>query len=85
MTERFYGGNDFEISDRAFMCMTGDNCPDGLLWGYECDGDISGCFNADEEIIIGSIDAPEWFPAGAWEFLDNALMLGTFAMVVRRP
>lgn len=76
---------DFEVFDGAPLCMTGgDHIPDGILWGYDCDGDIAGCFNAEDEIIIGCIDAPDWIPSGAWEFYDDALMSGAFAQIVRR-
>ncbi len=86
MTERCFGGDDFEVADLAFLCMTGgDPKPGGLLWGYDVFGKIPGCFDATEEIIIGAIDAPEFSPAGAWWFKDNCLMLGTFAQIVRRP
>lgn len=84
MSDRFYGGDDFEVEDFAFLCMSYDNCPDGLLWGYEADGDIAGTYNADDDIIIGCIDAPDRMPAGAWESSDNALMYGAFAILVRR-
>lgn len=84
MIERFYGGNDVEFCDYAEMCMTGEGCLQGILFGYEADGNIDGCFNAEEEIIIGAIDAPDHSPAGGMQFLDNALMYGVFAMIVRR-
>ena len=84
MADRFYGGDDFEVVDYAFLCMTGAHDPDGLLWGCEADGNILGTFNADEEIIIGCLDAPPFIPAGAWNFLDNGMMLGAFAQICRR-
>lgn len=85
MKKRMFG-DDFEFLDYHRLCMTGgDSVPNGILWGFDCDGDIAGTFNADDEDIIGCIDAPDWLPAGAWEFVDNALMLGAFAQIVRRP
>lgn len=85
MTERFYGGDDFEVEDFASLCMSNDNCPDGLLWGWYDDLRRDGCYDADEDIIIGCIDAPDRMPAGSWKFEDNALMHGAFATLVRRP
>ena len=84
MAERFYGGDDFEVVDYAFLCMTGAYDPDGLLWGCESDGNIGGTFNADEEIIIGALDAPSCMPAGGWHFLDNCMMLAAFAQICHR-
>ena len=84
MTERFYGGDDFEVEDFAELCMSYDNCPDGLLWGWYEDLQEDGCYNADDDIIIGCIDATERMPAGSWEFCYNALMYGAFATLVRR-
>lgn len=77
-------GDSYEVWDRSDLCRTGRALPDGLLWGYEYHGDIEGCFNAEDEDIIGCIDAPDWIPAGSWIFYDNALMTGLFAKIVRR-
>lgn len=83
--ERVYGGNDFEVVDYAFLCMTGAYDPDGLLYGFEVAGNIPCCFDATEEVIIGALDAPCRSPAGSWEFLDNCMMYGAFAKIVSRP
>lgn len=83
--DRVYGSNDFEYSDLAWLCMTGgDTVPDGLLWGYDCDGTISGTYDAEDDIIIGAIDAPHWIPAGCWELVDCSFMRGAFAQIVSR-
>ena len=77
-------GDSLEVFDAASLCRTGREFPDGLLFGCDSDGDIDGCFNAEDEDIIGCLDSPDWIPAGAWEFVDNALMTGAFAKIVRR-
>ncbi len=59
--------------------MTGGLSPDGL--NYE-QGDWTDW--TQDGLIIGALDAPENIPAGAMEFLDNPMMCGIFAQLVRR-
>lgn len=78
--ENFTIVNGIEFCDYSFMCMTGGMPPLCLeidLYG-ESDYDW---FN---EEIIGAIDAPDFIPAGGFEFIDNPIMTGIFAQMVRR-
>lgn len=72
------GADGLEYCDYRFLCMTGGMDPDGL--NYQRGGGL----DCTDEIMIGAIDAPEKLPAGGFEFVDNPIMRGMFALIVRR-
>lgn len=67
---------ELEYCYYEYACMTGCLPPYGL-------GFLSG-FAWIDELIIGSIDAPDCMPAGGLEFIDDALGYGVFAQLVHR-
>lgn len=69
-----------EYCDYSFMTMTGGLGPEGL--DYWQGGEWIDW--TEEGLIIGWLDAPERLPAGGFEFLDNPMMRGMFAQIVRR-
>lgn len=71
--------NGLEYCDYSFMCKTGGMGPWGL--DYEQGGWTD--WDSGTE-VIGWLDAPDCLPAGAMEFIDNPVMRGVFALVVRR-
>ena len=50
---------DYRFNDMAQLCRTGGLLPYGM--------EISNFCKEEEECLFGSIDAPEWLPAGGCE------------------
>jgi len=80
MRKNFSVVDGVEYCDYSFMFMTGGMGPEGL--DYEQGGEWIDW--TEEGLIIGWLDAPDKFPAGAMEFIDNPMMCGIFAQVASR-
>lgn len=66
--ENFVVTDGVQYCDYTFLCVTGNACHvHGLFL------DLHGNPDFSDEIIIGAIDAPDYVPAGGWEFDDRFL------------